>query len=166
MYTVRYSYGHTPPYGARCAMEKKQDEEIKKENRETLEKRRKLKEKKDKEDNAGPETLEENVVNDEETLYTNDLEREMTILVTMVYMGVEAPATSGTPNPGAPTNTQSTAAENMDVNTVNLFQQLLKQQQENQLVMKKIIKSMAGSEGTSPRMNPPINYGHKLSVPE
>ena len=54
----------------------------------------------------------------------------------------------------------------MDVNTVHIFQQLLKQQQENQLVMTKMIESMAGSEGTSHCMNPPVNYGHKLRVPE
>ena len=94
---------------------------VKNENRETLEKRRRLKEKKDKEDNAGPKTLEENVINDEETLFTNDFETEITVPFTTVYTGIEAPVTSGTPTPGAPTNTQSTAAGNLDVNTVNLF---------------------------------------------
>ena len=117
------------------------DEEIKKENRETLEKRRRLKEKKNREDNAGSETLEENVVNEEETLFTNNSETEITVPVT-VYMGHWTPATSGTPTTGAPTNRTSTAAGNLGVNTVNLFQQLLKQQQQNQSFMTQMIQTM------------------------
>ena len=41
----RYTYGHNIPYGPNCTMEKKSEEEIDRENRETL-KRRRLKEKK------------------------------------------------------------------------------------------------------------------------
>ena len=71
----RYTYGHTPPYGSRCAIERKRDKDIEEENRETLEKRRRmLKEKKDKEDNVEQETLEENVVNEQEILSTSNSE--------------------------------------------------------------------------------------------
>ena len=47
----KYTYGHTPPYGSNYTIEKKQDEKREKEISATLEKRRRLKEKKDKEDN-------------------------------------------------------------------------------------------------------------------
>ena len=47
----RFTYGHTPPYGSNYTIEKKQDEKREKEISATLEKRRRLKEKKDKEDN-------------------------------------------------------------------------------------------------------------------
>ena len=38
-------------------------------------------------------------------------------------------------------------------------------QNQNQFFMTQMIQSMAGSDGTNPHMNPPPNYGHKLSVP-
>ena len=61
---------------------------------------------------------------------------------------------------------QNIAAGNMDTNTVNLFQELIKQQQQSQLVMAKLLESMASLEGLSPRMNPPVNYAHKIPVSE
>ena len=82
-----------------------------------------LKEKKDKEDNA---EQEENIVNKQETLTTPDSGTEVIVPV-IVYMGHGTPVTSGTSTPVAPINTPSTAAGNLDVNTVNLFQQLLMQ---------------------------------------
>ena len=54
-----------------------------------------LKEKKDKEDNAEQETLEENVVNKQEILSTPDLETEVNVPIT-VYTGHGKPVTSGT----------------------------------------------------------------------
>ena len=52
-----------------------------------------LKEKKDKEENAEQETLEENVVNEQEILTTPDSEREVNVPVT-VYMGNGTPVRS------------------------------------------------------------------------
>ena len=58
----------------------------------------------------------------------------------------------------------------MDPSMMNLFQQLLLQhtqmQQQNKTLMTQMIRRMSNSEGTSPRMNPPANYGYKLPVPE
>ena len=60
------------------------------------------------------------------------------------------------------------AVGSLDINTVNFFQQLLMQQnqmqQQNQTFMMHMLQSMAGSEGTNSRMNPPANNGHKLPV--
>ena len=90
----RYTYRHTPPYGPDCTMEKKQDEEIERENRETLEKRRRMNEKRVKEDSNGPETLEENIINNDENLFTdydssfNEFEAVIHVPVITVYMGI------------------------------------------------------------------------------
>ena len=65
----RYTYGHTHPYGPRCTMKRKRDEDIEEENKETMEKRRKMvKERQDK---------EESVASEQETLPIHHPESEV-----------------------------------------------------------------------------------------
>ena len=155
----RYTYGHTHPYGPRCTKKRKRDEEIEEENKETLEKRRKmLKERQDK---------EESVVIEQETLPIPRPESEVNVPIT-VYTGHGTPVTSGAPSSAASTAPVNTAAGagGLDANTANFFQQLLMQQsqmqQQSQSFMTQMFQSMSSSGG----MNPPVNHGYKLPVPE
>ena len=135
----RFTYGHTHPYGPRCTMNRKRDEEIEEENKETIEKRRKMMKEKD----------QSVVIEQEETLPIPDPE----------------PAGQHD-NQDASTAPINTAAGGMDLNTVNIFQQLLMQQnqmqQQNQTFMTQMFQTLSGSGG----MNTAANHGYELPVPE
>ena len=120
-------------------MKRKRDEEIEEENKETIEKRRKMMKEKD----------QSVVIEQEETLPIPDPESAEQL-----------------DNQDASTAPMNTAAGGMDLNTVNIFQQLLMQQnqmqQQNQTFMTQMFQTLSGSGG----MNPPANHGYKLPVPE
>ena len=101
----RFTYGHTHPYGPRCTMKRKRDEEIEEENKETIEKRRRMMREKD----------QSVVIEQEETLPIPDPESAEQL-----------------DNQDASTAPMNTAAGGMDLNTVNIFQQLLMQQNQMQ----------------------------------
>ena len=75
-----------------------------------------LKENQDKE-----ETLEENVVSEQEILTISDPETETNVPIT-VYTGHGTPVTSETSTPVSPTNPLNMAAGSSDPNMVNIFQ--------------------------------------------
>ena len=139
----RFIFGHTQPYGPKCTMKRKREEEIEAENQETLEKRRKMMKEKREKETADNQTIP--------------------VPVTTVYTGYGSPVTTG-----APTTTASTVPINtvggVDPNMATFIQQMMTQQnQQMSTFMTTMFQNMSQGSGG---MNLPANHGYKLPVPE